>query len=125
MADNSSDSGLYVFSKRDWDLSSDLTCVTLDMFSNVLPTPLVLITDDDGRQNIHIAPEAFDVAKSNYGDQIDVWQNALPGSLKGQLESVSRYVHNLPKHKFPHRHLKHSYQVPRFLQSMGRIHSSS
>lgn len=41
-----------------------------------------------GIQWIHIAPEAFAVASAEFPDQIDVWQNALPGSLKGKLESV-------------------------------------
>ena len=43
----------------------------------------------DGNEHVYIAPEAFAVASAEFPDQIDVWQNALPGSLKGKLESVS------------------------------------
>jgi hypothetical protein len=46
------------------------------------------LTDDDGIQHVHIAPEAFIVAKTEFADQLDYWQNALPGRLKGDLESV-------------------------------------
>jgi hypothetical protein len=53
---------------------------------NYLPTPLVLLTDDDGSQNIHIAPEAFTVASAEFPDQIDAWNQALNGTL----ESVSK-----------------------------------
>jgi hypothetical protein len=55
----------------------------------VLPIPLVLVlvTEPDNSQAIHIAPEAFAVASST--DQIlDVRQNALSGSLRGQLGLV-------------------------------------
>ncbi|PPQ84793.1 hypothetical protein CVT25_007425 [Psilocybe cyanescens] len=39
--------------------------------------------------NVHIAPEAFTVASAEFPDQIDVWQNALPGALKGKLSTLS------------------------------------
>ncbi|KAI0343267.1 hypothetical protein BDW22DRAFT_1259728 [Trametopsis cervina] len=58
-------------------------------FITYLPTPLVLLTDAQGRQNVHIAPEAFTVASTEFADQIQVWQDALPGLLKGQLASLS------------------------------------
>lgn len=61
------------------------------LFVNYLPTPLVLLTDAKGVQTVHIAPEAFTVASAEFPDQIDFWQNALPGPLKGKLESVSRH----------------------------------
>ncbi|PPQ97377.1 hypothetical protein CVT26_006611 [Gymnopilus dilepis] len=48
-----------------------------------------LITASDGTQNVHIAPEAFDVASSEFKDALDFWQDALPGHLKGQLSSLS------------------------------------
>ncbi|KAL1739971.1 hypothetical protein HDZ31DRAFT_48432 [Schizophyllum fasciatum] len=51
-------------------------------FVNYLPTPLVLLTDSEGEQSIHIAPEAFDVASLEFPDQIDAWQDAVNGSLK-------------------------------------------
>lgn len=59
------------------------------VFVNFLPTPLVLLTDSNGSQNVHIAPEAFEVASAEFGDEIEVWQNALPRSLKGQLSTAS------------------------------------
>lgn len=58
------------------------------MFVNYLPIPLVLLTEANGSQNVHIAPEAFTVASAEFPDQINVWQNALHGSLKGNLASV-------------------------------------
>ena len=53
-----------------------------------LPTPLVLLTDKFGFQTVHIAPEAFTVASAEFPDEIQTWQNALPGALKGKLASV-------------------------------------
>jgi hypothetical protein len=49
---------------------------------------LALLTETDGTQNVHIAPEAFEVASAEFADEINVWQNAL-GPLKGQLETLS------------------------------------
>ncbi|KIY53947.1 hypothetical protein FISHEDRAFT_32250 [Fistulina hepatica ATCC 64428] len=54
-----------------------------------LPTPLVLLTHSDGSQRIHIAPEAFALASQEFGDEIEIWQNVLPGKLKGHLEMLS------------------------------------
>jgi hypothetical protein len=54
-----------------------------------IPTPLALLTDGSGVQRIHIAPEAFTVMSTTYSDEIQVWQDALPGALKGQLASLS------------------------------------
>lgn len=58
------------------------------LFTNFIPTPLALLTDKDGSQSVHISPEAFLVASAEFPDQIDVWQNALPGPLKGKLDTV-------------------------------------
>jgi hypothetical protein len=64
-----------------------------------LPTPLTVLTDANGQQAIHIAPEAFTVASAEFSDEIQVWQNALPGALKGKLASVSsrliNFLHNI------------------------------
>ena len=57
-------------------------------YLNYLPIPLVLLTDAKGDQQVHIAPEAFSVASAEFPDQVDFWQNALPPSLKGKLQSV-------------------------------------
>ena len=54
----------------------------------MLPTPLVLVTDELGEQYVHIDPEAFNVSTSVFGGEMEFWQNALQDSLKGQLESV-------------------------------------
>ncbi|KAL7277149.1 hypothetical protein ACG7TL_008995 [Trametes sanguinea] len=59
------------------------------LFLTFLPTPLVLLTDAAGNQSVHIAPEAFDVATAEFGTEVTVWQDALPGGLKGQLASLS------------------------------------
>ncbi|PPQ81939.1 hypothetical protein CVT25_013787 [Psilocybe cyanescens] len=42
-----------------------------------------------GNQDVYIASEAFTVASAEFGADIDFWQNALPGSLKGKLSSLS------------------------------------
>lgn len=63
--------------------------VTLQaLYISYLPTPLVLLTSEDGSQNVHIAPEAFAVASAEFAEQIEFWQDSLPGDLKGQLASV-------------------------------------
>ncbi|KAF9522264.1 hypothetical protein CPB83DRAFT_911433 [Crepidotus variabilis] len=59
------------------------------LYINYLPLPLSLITDSDGQQSIRIAFEAFDVASAEFSDQIEFWQNTLPGALKGKLSSLS------------------------------------
>ncbi|KAH8099441.1 hypothetical protein BXZ70DRAFT_1009250 [Cristinia sonorae] len=59
------------------------------VYLTLVPTPLVLLTDKRGDQYVHIAPEAWDLVSSSFSDQIDVWQNALPGNLRGKLKSLS------------------------------------
>ncbi|KAJ6593998.1 hypothetical protein B0H19DRAFT_1225277 [Mycena capillaripes] len=59
------------------------------LYISYLPTPLVLLTASDGSQNVHIAPEAFAVTSAEFPDQIEFWQNSLPGDLKGKLASLS------------------------------------
>jgi hypothetical protein len=68
-----------------------LTC-KIALYTNFLPIPLAFLTEKDGSQNIHIVPEAFQIATAEFPDQISVWQDALPGSLKGKLESVRASV---------------------------------
>ncbi|KAF7316315.1 Peptidase S41 family protein ustP [Mycena indigotica] len=58
-------------------------------FVNYLPIPLTLLTDKFGLQSVHIVPEAFDVAKAEFADGLDAWQDALPGDLKGRLDLLS------------------------------------
>lgn len=60
------------------------------LYGNYIPLPLVHLTDEFGFQHVHIAPEAFEVTKAEFPDQIDFWQNALPGDLNGNLESVRK-----------------------------------
>ena len=67
-------------------------CVYFDLcydstFVSYLPTPVVLLTDEQGQQAVHIAPDAFDVASVEFADQISVWEDALPEGLS--LASVS------------------------------------
>jgi hypothetical protein len=62
--------------------------VSSAFYVTYIPLPLVLLTASDGSQNVHIAPEAFEVASREYKDDIEFWQQALPGHLKGQLASV-------------------------------------
>ncbi|THH03064.1 hypothetical protein EW145_g6558, partial [Phellinidium pouzarii] len=59
------------------------------LFLTFVPVPLVLLTDAQGDQAVHIAPEAFEVTTAEFADEIEVWQDALPGNLKGQLASLS------------------------------------
>ena len=66
---------------------------TLALYVTYLPLPLVLLADADGVQSVHIAPEAFAVSKAEFKDDLDFWQQSLPGQLKGQLESVRVLQH--------------------------------
>jgi len=76
---------------RKWSLLFFSYLYAVALFLNFLPTPLSLLTESDGSQNVHISPEAFQVASAEFPDQIDVWQNALPGPLKGKLASVRHF----------------------------------
>ncbi|KAK7057101.1 hypothetical protein R3P38DRAFT_2839312 [Favolaschia claudopus] len=69
---------------------NDGHCVLLNLCydCNYLPTPLALLTAEDGTQQVHIAPEAFSIASAEFPDQIEFWQASLDGNLKGQLASV-------------------------------------
>ncbi|KAF9051848.1 hypothetical protein BJ165DRAFT_1413781 [Panaeolus papilionaceus] len=40
-------------------------------------------------QNVHITPEAFNVSSAEFPDQIEFWQDVLPGSLRGKLDTLS------------------------------------
>ncbi|KAF8345916.1 hypothetical protein F5887DRAFT_1061550 [Amanita rubescens] len=59
------------------------------LYITYLPLPLVLLTEEDGSQNMYIAPEAFSVASAEFKGDIQFWQNALPGQLKGELSTLS------------------------------------
>ncbi|KAF8622711.1 hypothetical protein AX15_006802 [Amanita polypyramis BW_CC] len=59
------------------------------LYVTYLPLPLVLLTEKDGTQNVHIAPEAFSVASAEFKEELEFWQNALPGHLKGALSTLS------------------------------------
>ena len=61
----------------------------LAFYVSYIPIPVVLITEVDGTQNVYIAPEAFNVTSAEFGEEIEFWQNALPGNLKGKLSLVS------------------------------------
>ncbi|KAG6819945.1 hypothetical protein H0H93_007151 [Arthromyces matolae] len=79
----SSDYALHV------DLSRALKRLNDAAFINYLPTPLTLLTAPDGSQSVYIAPEAFDIASVEFADQIQFWQDSLPGPLRGQLQTLS------------------------------------
>ncbi|KAL1745699.1 hypothetical protein HDZ31DRAFT_35878 [Schizophyllum fasciatum] len=55
------------------------------LYVTYLPTPLVVVNGED----IHVAPEAFDVASAEFGKAISFWQDALPVELKGNLHKLS------------------------------------
>lgn len=55
------------------------------LYVTYLPIPLVLVNGHD----VQIAPEAFDVATAEFGEEISFWQEALPGDLKGKLHRLS------------------------------------
>ncbi|KAG6919989.1 hypothetical protein DXG01_013338 [Tephrocybe rancida] len=59
------------------------------LYVTYLPIPLVLLTDAHGTQNVHIAPEAFKVASAEFGEEMQFWEDALPGDLNGKLSSLS------------------------------------
>ncbi|KIM40180.1 hypothetical protein M413DRAFT_446340 [Hebeloma cylindrosporum] len=59
------------------------------LYVTYIPLPLVLVTTSDGSQHVRVAPEAFEVASNEFKDNIEFWQQALPGHLKGQLASLS------------------------------------
>ncbi|KAF8198537.1 hypothetical protein BJ912DRAFT_1074631 [Pholiota molesta] len=89
-----SDYDLHIDFSRTLKRLNDGHCVWINacydsLFVNFLPTPLALLTDASGAQSVHIAPEAFQVASGEFADELEVWQNALPGPLKGQLASLS------------------------------------
>ncbi|KAJ6612739.1 hypothetical protein B0H10DRAFT_2051737 [Mycena sp. CBHHK59/15] len=89
-----SDYDLHIDLSRTLKRLNDGHCVWINacynsLYLNFLPIPLTLLTEKDGSQNVHIVPEAFQVASAEFADEISVWQNALPGSLKGKLESLS------------------------------------
>ena len=103
-------------------------CVYIDacydsLFLTFLPTPLVLLTDDQGEQAVHIAPEAFEVASVEFADEIQVWQDALPGDLKGQLASVSNYLLFFLYERDAYKEF-YSFLAPRSLRSTEKIRLS-
>ncbi|KIK68514.1 hypothetical protein GYMLUDRAFT_68368 [Collybiopsis luxurians FD-317 M1] len=82
----SSDFQLHIDFSRTLKRLNDGHCVWINscyvsLFLNFLPIPVVLLTESDGTQNVHIAPEAFSVASAEFPDQIDVWESALPPAI--------------------------------------------
>ena len=58
------------------------------LYVTYLPVPLVLLTEEGGSQNVYIAPEAYNVAKAEFKDSLDFWENALPDALGLSLKKV-------------------------------------
>ncbi|KAF9501589.1 hypothetical protein BDN71DRAFT_1379783 [Pleurotus eryngii] len=90
----SSDFELHVDLFRTFKRVNDGHCAYINYcydasFITYLPTPLVLLTNMDGSQSVHIAPEAFNVSSTEFGTEVEFWQQALPGQLKGKLSSLS------------------------------------
>ncbi|KAG6872814.1 hypothetical protein C0995_006413 [Termitomyces sp. Mi166 len=81
-----SDFDLHLDLYRTFKLVNDGHCA---LYVTYLPIPLVLLTDSDGTQSIHIAPEAYKVASAEFGEDIQFWDDALPGELTGKLSSLS------------------------------------
>ncbi|KAH8828086.1 hypothetical protein DL96DRAFT_1797327 [Flagelloscypha sp. PMI_526] len=54
-----------------------------------IPLPLVLLTDKEGVQHVHIAPEAYNVSKREFKEELEFWENVLPSDMKGGLKSLS------------------------------------
>lgn len=94
----------------EWSQGYDTHIVLQGVYVKYLPIPLVLLTDMRGAQyggslfrangyitfahvshghSVAISPAASEVASAEFPDQIEFWQNSLPGKLKGKLESVS------------------------------------
>ncbi|KAG6821171.1 hypothetical protein H0H93_005391 [Arthromyces matolae] len=59
------------------------------VYVTYLPIPLVLLTNEEGTQSVYIAPEAHKVAFAEFESDIQFWEDALPGKLKGKLSSLS------------------------------------
>ncbi|KAJ3746733.1 hypothetical protein DFH05DRAFT_1394856 [Lentinula detonsa] len=92
-----SDYDLHLDVSRTLKRLNDGHCVWINscyvpLFLNFLPIPLVLLTDSDGTQSVHIAPEAFAVTSAEFLDEIDVWQEALPPAIPLQTVSSSVYT---------------------------------
>ena len=58
------------------------------LYVTYLPTPLVLLTEEDGFQSVYIAPEAYDIAKEEFKDTLLWWEKRLPEAFQGNLSSV-------------------------------------
>jgi hypothetical protein len=55
-------------------------------YTSYVPAPLVLLEEEDGSQNIYIAPQAYQVFSQDFfAGQTEVWQEALENI---KLESV-------------------------------------
>ncbi len=91
------------------------------LFLTFVPLPVVLLTDSNGNQAVHIAPEAFQVASAEFADEIQFWQDSLPGNLRGQLASVSVIIEFLANKSLT---FFFSYLVPKCSPSTARIPSS-
>ncbi|KAF7428583.1 hypothetical protein PC9H_007809 [Pleurotus ostreatus] len=90
----SSDFELHVDLFRTFKRVNDGHCAYINYcydasYITYLPTPLVLLTNIDGSQSVHIAPEAFNVSSTEFGSEVEFWQQALPRQLKGKLSSLS------------------------------------
>ncbi|KAJ6583683.1 hypothetical protein B0H10DRAFT_2339210 [Mycena sp. CBHHK59/15] len=70
-----SDYDLHIDLSRTLKRLNDGLCLgqrMLPLFLNFLPLPLALLTQEDGSQNVHIVPEAFQVASAEFTDEISL-----------------------------------------------------
>ena len=87
------------------------------LFLNFLPIPVVLLNNAEGKQQLHISPEAFEVASAEFADEIGFWESATHLNL-----SQVRAVLPFGIQSYIIYHLI-SYRERQYWQSMTRIHS--
>lgn len=87
---------MMVYPNLSFGLQLLLILLAQGLYTTYLPLPLALLTEKDNSQHVYISPEAFKVASREFKDEIEFWQQALPGHLKGQLASVL-LLHNLSR----------------------------
>jgi len=68
----------------------DLTCFFnfIALWVNYVPAPLVLLAEENDTQAIYISKSAFNISGAMFGDDLQFWQDALPGNLSGRLDLV-------------------------------------
>jgi len=60
------------------------------LWVNYVPAPLSLLAGENGTQGVYISQSAFNISKAMFGEDLQFWQNVLPGELEGHLDLVRR-----------------------------------